>query len=248
VVRAGGNGAGFYSDDGGETWTAFSSHPARARGGGEIAISSDGHTIVWEVGSTTSRSTDLGKTWKATQGLPRALRPIADRVDPNRFYAFDARDGQIFISTDGGATFSSAARNLPRQDGQLRAVPQKSGELWLAADNQLFHSSDAGRSFTKITTADKADKIGFGAPPPGKDYPAIFLTGSVNGVEGLFRSDDAAQSWLRIDDDQHRFGWLNVVIGDPRVYGRVYVGTSGRGIVRGDLSRASAATPEVNHE
>ena len=42
-------------------------------------------------------------------------------------------------------------------------------------------------------------------------------------------------AWTRINDDQHQWGWIGqVVIGDPRVYGRVYVGTNGRGILYGE--------------
>jgi hypothetical protein len=40
---------------------------------------------------------------------------------------------------------------------------------------------------------------------------------------------------VRIDDDQHRFATAGIIIGDPRVYGRVYIGTNGRGIVQGDI-------------
>jgi hypothetical protein len=48
-------------------------------------------------------------------------------------------------------------------------------------------------------------------------------------------------SWVRINDDAHQFGMLGTISGDPRIYGRVYVGTQGRGIVYGDLSHRVAA-------
>jgi hypothetical protein len=50
----------------------------------------------------------------------------------------------------------------------------------------------------------------------------------------LFRSVDAGETWVRINDDSHQFGWINHVTGDPRVYGRVYFATGGRGIIYGD--------------
>ena len=55
------------------------------------------------------------------------------------------------------------------------------------------------------------------------------------GVYGFYRSDDTAATWQRINDDQHQFGVVNCLAGDPKLYGRVYVGTSGRGTVYGDL-------------
>jgi len=53
-------------------------------------------------------------------------------------------------------------------------------------------------------------------------------------VAGFYRSEDAGVTWVRINDDRHQFGFCGVIIGDPRVYGRVYVGTGGRGILVGE--------------
>jgi hypothetical protein len=64
----------------------------------------------------------------------------------------------------------------------------------------------------------------------------------VSGVYGIFRSDGMGASWVRINDDAHQFGMLGTISGDSRIYGRVYVGTQGRGIVYGDLSHR-VATP-----
>ena len=47
----------------------------------------------------------------------------------------------------------------------------------------------------------------------------------------------AAASWVRINDDQHQWGLVLHVTGDPKVYGRVYVGTHGRGTLYGDPAR-----------
>jgi hypothetical protein len=60
------------------------------------------------------------------------------------------------------------------------------------------------------------------------------LWGIVNGILGIFRSDDAGGSWTRINDDGHQFGFLQCVTGDPRVYGRCYISTMGRGILYGE--------------
>jgi hypothetical protein len=76
--------------------------------------------------------------------------------------------------------------------------------------------------------------VGFGKAAPGQDHPAIFLAGRVNDVPGIFRSDDTGATWVLINDDWHRYGWISVIIGDPRTYGRVYLATGGRGIIYGD--------------
>ena len=41
-------------------------------------------------------------------------------------------------------------------------------------------------------------------------------------------------TWLRINDDQHQWGLVLHITGDPRKFGRVYVGTHGRGTFYGD--------------
>ncbi|MCS2428528.1 hypothetical protein [Parabacteroides goldsteinii] len=56
----------------------------------------------------------------------------------------------------------------------------------------------------------------------------------MNGISGFFRSDDAARGWVRINDDDHQYGLVLHISGDPKRYGRVYVGSHGRGIVYAD--------------
>jgi hypothetical protein len=89
---------------------------------------------------------------------------------------------------------------------------------------------------------DEADAVGFGAAARSKSYPAIFTTAKVGGVRGIFRSDNAGHSWVRINDDRHQYAWTGQTItGDPRVFGRVYLATNGRGVIVGDLREAGPA-------
>jgi len=68
----------------------------------------------------------------------------------------------------------------------------------------------------------------------GTRLPAVYLSGKVAGVTGFFRSDDAGKSFVRINDDAHQYGGTNLIIGDPRVYGRVYLSGHGRGVLYGE--------------
>jgi len=83
---------------------------------------------------------------------------------------------------------------------------------------------------------ERADVVAFGMAASGAQYPAVYLVGSVAGIHGVFRSDDGGIAWTRINDDAHQFGQIGVIAADPRVYGRVYLGTSGRGVVYGDIA------------
>ncbi|GGL97713.1 hypothetical protein GCM10010129_46830 [Streptomyces fumigatiscleroticus] len=69
----------------------------------------------------------------------------------------------------------------------------------------------------------------------GAAYPAIYQVGSTEAITAVYRSDDEAKTWTRINDDAHQWGWTGqAVTGDPRVYGRVYLATNGRGIQYGE--------------
>ena len=76
--------------------------------------------------------------------------------------------------------------------------------------------------------------FGFGKRAPGASWPALYLVGTVQGQRGFFRSTDGAHSWIRINDDAHQWGLVLQITGDPKKFGRVYVGTHGRGTFYGD--------------
>ena len=226
--------SGAYSTDGGTTWTPFAAAPTGARnGGGSIRLSADGSVFVWtpqNVGPHYSK--DNGATWTLSAGLSARASVIADRANPARFYAFDS--GKLFVSADSGATFTPTnATGLPTGNGKLSAVPDAGGDLWLAADNALYRITGEGRTVTRLPDVE-ASHFGSGKAAPGKMYPALYINGKVGGASGVYRSDDTGVSWTRIDDAQHQFGTRNIVIGDPRIYGRVYMGTNGRGVLYAD--------------
>ncbi len=251
VGRASGNRGGNigYSLDGGKSWQPTASAPQRSSTLGHIAVSSDGTTWVWTPEhSAVSFTRDRGATWTDSQGIPRDTRVIADPVNPLKFYAIALFDGKLFTSADGAATFTERPLNLPdglpqrggdRGDdrgGQDRiyAAPGKEGDLWLAAFNGLYHSTDAGATFVRLGGVKEIHAFGFGKAAPGAGYPALYLVGVVSGVRGIFRSVDTAETWVRINDDQHQWGLVLHITGDPKQFGRVYVGTHGRGTIYGD--------------
>jgi photosystem II stability/assembly factor-like uncharacterized protein len=238
-----------YSLDGGKTWQPPASAPQANASLGHIAVSSDGNTWVW----TPQRSgvfftRDRGATWIQARGIPDNTRVIADRVNPQKFYGLALFDGKLFTSTDGAATFAEQALVLPdglpkpggnrgdNRGGQDRiyATPGREGDLWLAAFNGLYHSTDTGRTFVRMGGAQELHAFGFGKAAPGAEYPALYMIGVVDGLRGIFRSDDTGRGWVRINDDQHQWGLLLHITGDPKQYGRVYVGTHGRGTLYGD--------------
>jgi photosystem II stability/assembly factor-like uncharacterized protein len=234
VGTVGQAGQGALSSDGGTTWRPFASLPAGTQGQGSVAISADGQTLLW---SPLPRqmvpvySADLGQTWVACTGLTASARVASDRVNPNRFYAVSG--SSLFVSTDRGVSFSATV-TIP-SGARPRTPFGIEGDVWLVSAQGMWHSTDGGGSVSPIPSVGAALALGFGQPALGQIYPALYLSGTVTAVSGLFRSDDGGQTFTQIDDAGHRFGKINVLTGDPRKYGRVYFGNGGRGIVYGDM-------------
>ena len=237
------------SEDGGRSWVpvklpAMGSPPARADLNGEaaISVSADGGTML--VGTPEPmRTRDGGKTWLRVEGLPGSTRATADKVDPARFYAVD--DAHVLGSRDGGAHFVplpgrglptdlSAARIRNReQQSTLVASPFAAGELWLKLGAQLWRSTDGGASFALVSGALQVELFGLGKGA-GRT-PSLYAVGTMDGLRAVWRSDDLGKHWARINDDAHQWGQrFRVISGDPRVAGRVYLGTDGRGLFYGD--------------
>jgi hypothetical protein len=206
-------------------------------------------------GTRVFYSQDRSRSWKTADGSPESakvadwanfnVQPAADRVDPNVVYLYDVTRGVVFVSKNAGAKFEQTFSKLPEIPeyqltlGSIQAVPGKQGHVWITTGKGLYNSTDGGKDFDTKGSVEEAYGLGFGKAAPGKNYPALYLAGKVEGKKGFFRSDDAGDNWVRINDDQHQYGFCNIIEGDPRVYGRVYLGTSGRGIIIGEAAGAA---------
>lgn len=247
VVRAGNLDSGphvAFSTDNGANWFA-GTDPSGVSGGGTVAAASDGNRFVWSPeGAGVHYATGFGTSWSASTGIPAGAIVESDRVDPKTFYGF--KSGKFYVSSDGGASFTaSSATGLPSGDSvRFKALPGTKGDVWLAGGASdgaygLWHSTDGGATFTKLSGVEQADTIGFGKAAAGASYPTLYTSAKIGGVRGIFRSTDKGATWTRINDDAHQWGWTGAAItGDPRVYGRVYVSTNGRGVIYGDSSDA----------
>lgn len=215
-----------------------------------LSVSADGSTFVLDT-PNSQWSDDHGLGWRPCRGLPQRARAVPDRVDPLRFQALDFDTGNWFVSIDGARTFAQVATTgLPADVAgdrpewreiawPLKATPGVTGDLWFVARAGLFHSQDGGRRWDRIDGGLKVQMLDFGKAPQGRTYPALFAIGARDDLggdrRGVFRSDDRGRSWIRVNDDRHEYGRrYRAIAGDPRVFGRVYVATDGRGVVYGE--------------
>jgi regulation of enolase protein 1 (concanavalin A-like superfamily) len=136
--------------------------------------------------------------------------------------------------------------SAPGSAAWLRAVPNNAGHLLLTTGGGgLWRSTNGGANWTRINSGavTTANELGVGAAAPAQSYPAIFVGGTVSGQNGFFRSDDQGATWTMISDTSHQYGDVTVIQGDPRVYGRLYVGTNGRGVLYADIHNSPATLP-----
>ena len=177
---------------------------------------------------------DRGKNWIQVKGLFYDARPIADRVDPSAFYAMNFTNGRLFISTDGGATFKSfkCKRTSGGHHGATSRPGMKGHGRWwpLPANRTTCGLSAAARSITRLMAGRISRRLMerstfnssvLARPPrariihPFSSSPA--RGAAPGGIKAIWRSDDIAVSWVRVNDDQHQYGTrFRCIAGDPR--------------------------------
>ncbi|HET9571058.1 MAG TPA: T9SS type A sorting domain-containing protein [Bacteroidales bacterium] len=248
LVRVGSSKV-YYSTNQGSTWTAC---PVNKGWGGNLAISADGGTILHcaRDSSTTRYTTNNGQSWINVSGvnLSNAF-PVADRVNSNYFYIHNPSNGQMYVSTNKGVSFSvggnSGASSAPWESTMIRTVPGYEGHIWVPLiGNGLRYSTDHGATYTWINNVTKCNAVSIGKADASATYPTVFIWGTVGGVNGLFRSTNKGASWTRVNDNAHQFGGTNLIFGDMNVFGRVYMsGVLGRGLIYWDLTNANAIEP-----
>lgn len=69
----------------------------------------------------------------------------------------------------------------------------------------LFHPSVRGLAYVR-TDIGGAYRW-FGKAAKGASYPAIYMAGGIEDFNAIYRSDDEAKTWTRINDGQHPGGW-----------------------------------------
>ena len=197
----------------------------------------------------------------ASANIPRSYRMVADRRNPNKVYAYDSggawwtyTQAKVYVSADGGRNFTlsqgSVAANMrfaPWGSSSMAVNPNVEGDLWLADGLAVYHSVDSGATWTKLNNFGaiwngRSDWLGpdvagasivaLGKPKPGATYSAaVYVVGVINGVWGVYRSDDGGATWIRHNDDAHQYAGVGVMAADQNAYGRIYAGGSCRGVL-----------------
>ncbi len=173
-------------------------------------------------------------------------RNIAADKNYDCVFYFYEWDGDFSISTDGGKNWCVINTNsLPATSDawnktRLISIPGHSGHLWININNDLWHSTNAGTTWTNYSnqfSVNNAKALSFGKGF-NNNYPALYIYGSIDGVGGdfFYRSDDAGISWVKINDhlENEIWGDNKIIAGDRNIPGRLYASASGQGVVYGE--------------
>jgi len=250
-----------FSEDNGDTWQTFTSigngnHPNDLSFGNIAVSANDTNNILWQ-GSNWSvpyYTKNGGKNWNRinffdqlgggahTHLWNRQQALAADTVKHDTFYIYHHTGGQLVRTQDGGESWSVANQDSILPSGiwagaNIKTTPGKAGDVWISLDEKgLYHSTDAGESFTQINGIEDADAISFGKAAPDTDNPTIFVSGQISGQIGVFGSIDMGNSWSKVNDFPNEFlGDVRSLTGDMNTFGRVYAGIASNGFVYGDL-------------
>jgi hypothetical protein len=264
-------GYGYWSGDSGVTWTKMTNVPTGGTNWADasnIVVTARNKAIWAPADSVPSYTTDSGNNWTPTNlpalkqisGNARSYRLAADRVNPNKVYAYDSggawwsgEQGKVYVSTDGGHTFTLSQGSL--QAGlapnlfhvtSIAVNPNIEGDIWLADGNYVYHSWDSGATWTKVgnfasvwasgnnsfPSVQGATAVAVGKGATGAWYGAtVYVVGVMNGQWGVWQSDDSGWTWTRFNDDAHQFGGIGTIAADQNTYGRIYASGGGRGVL-----------------
>lgn len=225
---------------------------------GWTAVSADSKRIVWTLryervfrSDMTFYTDNEGVSWHRSEFLDSEGKPLprlcdvkifSDRTDCDVFYGI-TDDYRFFVSADKAKSFKEIDMNIKIPSGsrikhEIRAESGSFGRLWIANGIDGLYLMEFDKSTFSVNVrnllsgGDYSRCVGFGKGENG--IPMLFTVGRICGVYGFYRSSDYGLTWCRINSDSQNFGDVSSVCGDPRISGRVYIGTGSRGLLYGD--------------
>ena len=184
--------------------------------------------------------------------------PIAsDKVLSCLFYYYDWQTGNFSISTDYGENWCIVSNGLPtyldnqgvldewKHKNRVTTIPGYAKDVWVNFKTGLYHSIDGGVSWTIMANVQNALLFSFGKAITEGNYPALYLYGKANNdnIYGYYRSIDGGQTWEQLNESDELFGSPRLIAGDRELAGRLYIGTSGLGLIHADDLDINLATP-----
>src|SRR5262245_3712888 len=200
-------------------------------------------------GGGVFKSTDGGRTWK-NMGLAESRhvgRIVIDPIDHDIVYVAATghlwgpnRERGVFKTTDGGLTWTpslfvdenTGATDIVMDPSNNKvlyaAMYQRQRSAWGSngggPGSGLFKSTDAGRTWTKLTNGIPAGPLGrIGLDIYRRDPNIVYALIQHEQESGLFRSEDAGAHWTKMSNQNPRPLYFSQVRIDPTDDHRIYV-------------------------
>ncbi len=188
------------------------------------------------VGDGVYKSTDGGKTWRnmGLRDGQQIGSVIVDPKDPNRVFVAVCghpfgpnQERGVFRSLDGGETWQKVLYKNENTGAiqvefdpsnpqvvyadlfEVRHGPWENGQ-WQGPGSGLYKSTDGGTTWRQLTRGLPTFEQGLGRIGIGiarSNPQIIYATVDANPqVGGIYRSDDAGESWRRVSSDQRTWG------------------------------------------
>ena len=150
------------------------------------------------LGNGIFKSTDEGLTWQGVglESVGAISKIIVHRQNPSIVYAATAREnGGFYRSSDAGATWTRTA-NGDYYD--LSVNPANPDELYIARASGVQRSTDAGMTFTSVSTGLNAG-VRYSVAVAPSAPATLYALGAVGGGDlqrgELYKSTDRGASW-----------------------------------------------------
>jgi len=170
-----------------------------------LAAARDGSRLYAGTSGGAFQSTDGGATWSQGSGmLPGtgiiryyyAITTLAvDPASPQTVYAGDTgmmTEGRVLKSTDGGATWTTAASGISSEHVKALAIdPDRPVTVYAVVEDSLYVSGDAGASWTKTTGKMEVNSS-------EADVMTVMVTSDAvyaGTTAGVWKSGDGGATW-----------------------------------------------------
>jgi len=200
-------------------------------------------------GNGVYKSIDGGHTWKhmGLRDSKHIARIIIDPIDHDVVYVAalgslygPGKERGVFKTTDGGLTWTNVLF-VDQDTGATELVQDPSNNKVLYAatyqrrratwgmngggpGSAIHKSSDAGRTWTKLTNGIPAGPLGrIGMDVYRKNPNIVYARIEHESESGTYRSDDAGLTWLKMSDVNPRPMYFSQIRIDPTNDLRIYV-------------------------
>lgn len=153
---------------------------------------------------------------------------VVDPVDPDRYY-LGTNDGQLYISTDGAAswrrilTFNHPGYSVDKIVIDERAPNTIYVPIWYVANDHqgtIMKSTDRGETWRELTSISNHSVRALAIAPSNHQMLVAIA------IDGAYQSDDAGERWYRITPENHpELVRLHSVAIDPVDSKIIYIGT-----------------------